>query len=133
MTHVAAAAGLVAFVAALAVLDAERRNPEANIVSFGDSMWWTLTTMTTVGYGDRYPTTGEGRMVAVVLMLVGIGLLGVVTAALASWFVEKINAVEQAEERSATELKALRAELQLVREQLQRLGEQRGAIPDPRR
>ena len=43
-----------------------------------------------MGYGDRYPTTGEGRLVALGLMLTGIALLGVVTAALASWFVERL-------------------------------------------
>ncbi len=134
VAYVTATVALVTFVAALAVLDAERRNPEANIVSFGDSLWWALTTMTTVGYGDRYPTTGEGRLVAVGLMLVGIGLLGVVTATLASWFVEKLGAVEKAEEESAGELAAVREELRLVREQLQRLVERHGeaVVPEPR-
>jgi voltage-gated potassium channel len=56
----------------------------ANIKTFGDALWWALSTMTTVGYGDRYPTTGEGRLVAGGLMLAGVALLGVITASLAS-------------------------------------------------
>ena len=60
--YVVGGSALLAFCGALAVLDAERANPDANIVSFGDAIWWAITTMTTVGYGDRYPTTGTGRL-----------------------------------------------------------------------
>ena len=92
------------FVTALAMLDAERGVHDANITSFPDAMWWGGTTITTVGYGDRYPVTGEGRLVAVALMLTGIALLGVITAALASWFVERIGAVEAAEVETQQDL-----------------------------
>lgn len=119
---VAGAVGVIAVVAALAVLDAERGKHGSNIESFGDALWWAASTITTVGYGDQYPTTGQGRLIAVGLMGSGIALLGVITAALASWFVEKISAVQAAEEETeqsladlAQEIRALRAELQVLR------------------
>jgi hypothetical protein len=71
VVYVSGGAALLAFCGALAVLDAERTNPEANITNFSDAVWWAITTMTTVGYGDRYPTTGIGRLAAAALMLVG--------------------------------------------------------------
>jgi voltage-gated potassium channel len=93
--YVAGGATLVAFCAALAVLDAERASPDANIADFGDAIWWAVTTMTTVGYGDRYPVTSAGRLVAFGLMLTGIAMLGVVTATLASWLIETVDAEKQ--------------------------------------
>jgi voltage-gated potassium channel len=61
----------------------------STIHTFGDALWWAIVTVTTVGYGDKYPVTAGGRGVAVVLMLVGIGLIGVLTATVASYFVEE--------------------------------------------
>lgn len=89
--YVVSATTLVVFGAALAVLDAERSAEDATITSFGDALWWAFTTVTTVGYGDRYPATPEGRFVAVGLMLCGIAPLGVVTATLASWLVQRVS------------------------------------------
>ncbi|MCW0213826.1 MAG: ion channel [Pseudonocardia sp.] len=89
--YVGGTVGLVAFVSSLAVLDAERYAPDSQITDFGEALWWTLTTISTVGYGDRYPTTLEGRVVAATLMVTGIALLGVVTASIASWFVENLR------------------------------------------
>ena len=86
---------LLAFCGALAVLDAERASSDANITTFEDACWWAISTMTTVGYGDRFPTTGTGRLAAVALMIGGIAFLGVVTAALASWLVEQVTAAEE--------------------------------------
>lgn len=76
---------------ALAVLDAERDHPEANILTFGDAVWWAATTVTTVGYGDRFPVTTEGRFVAIGLMVVGIAVVGSVTAAVAAWFISQVQ------------------------------------------
>jgi voltage-gated potassium channel len=99
--YVAGGASLLAFVAALAVLDVERSSPDANISDFGDAIWWAVTTMTTVGYGDRYPVTSVGRVVGFGLMLGGIALLGTVTATLASWLVETV-AAERIRPRTCT-------------------------------
>jgi voltage-gated potassium channel len=101
--YVAGGASLLAFVAALAVLDVEQTSPDANISDFGDAIWWAVTTMTTVGYGDHYPVTSVGRVVAFGLMLGGIALLGTVTATMASWLVESV----QAEKEQAEDLQAM--------------------------
>jgi voltage-gated potassium channel len=61
----------------------------STIQNFGDALWWAVVTVTTVGYGDKFPVSSGGRGVAVVLMLVGIGLIGVLTASVASYFVEE--------------------------------------------
>jgi len=112
--YVAGGASLLAFVAALAVLDVERSSPDANITGFGDAIWWAVTTMTTVGYGDHYPVTSAGRVVAFGLMLGGIALLGTVTAILASWLVESVQAEKkQAEELQAT-VRLLQAKVELL-------------------
>ncbi|HWM59280.1 MAG TPA: ion channel [Pseudonocardia sp.] len=89
--YVASTVALAGFVASVAVLDAERNAPDATITTFPDAVWWTLTTISTVGYGDRYPVTTEGRVVAAALMVAGIALLGVVTASIASWFVDNLR------------------------------------------
>jgi hypothetical protein len=59
--------------------------PGANITSFPDALWWALASITTVGYGDRFPVTADGRMVAMFLMIIGIGLFGSLTALFAAW------------------------------------------------
>jgi voltage-gated potassium channel len=113
--YVIGGSSLLAFCAALAVLDAERRNHDASITDFGDAMWWAVTTMTTVGYGDEYPTTRPGRLVASVLMVAGIALLGTVTATLASWLVDQVRAEE---EREVSDLRTEIEVLNLKNDQL---------------
>jgi voltage-gated potassium channel len=66
----------------------EREVDGSNIKNFGDGLWWATTTVTTVGYGDRFPVTTEGRFLAALLMITGISLIGVITASVASWFVK---------------------------------------------
>jgi voltage-gated potassium channel len=83
-----AAAGTL-FVGAWLVLLFEVNAKGSNIHSYPDALWWAIVTVTTVGYGDRFPTTEGGRAVAVVLMLVGIGLIGVLTATVAWVFVKE--------------------------------------------
>jgi voltage-gated potassium channel len=120
--YVASATSLIIFCSALAVLDAERRNPDANITTFSDALWWATTTVTTVGYGDRFPTTSGGRLVAVLLMVGGIALLGIVTAGLASWLIDRIRAVE-AESQAATrhDMAELMGQVEALRAEVRRL------------
>ena len=84
---VALTAIFVSYIAAVQITISERDVEGSNIKTFADGLWWAVTTVTTVGYGDRFPTTTEGRILAVMLMLVGISLVGVITASVASWFV----------------------------------------------
>lgn len=111
--YVASASALLIFVAALAVLDAERGSPGANIETFGDALWWAFVTVATVGYGDYTPVTELGRFIAVGLMIGGIALLGVVTATLASWIVERV-AERDAEQEAATVAHVKSLEVQLT-------------------
>lgn len=75
------------YISAIQITLIEREQSGANILNFWDGLWWAFTTITTVGYGDKYPISGEGRILAVFLMVLGISLLGVVTATIAAWFV----------------------------------------------
>lgn len=67
----------------------EKNSPTSNIYSIGDGIWWAFSTATTVGYGDFYPTTIMGRLIAISLMFIGFALFSVVTANIASFFVER--------------------------------------------
>lgn len=96
-SYLVVSVSLLSFVAALAVFEAERDATDASIVTFGDALWWVLTTITTVGYGDLYPTTVEGRLVAAGLMIAGIAVVGTVTAAIATWFLEQVGARDPAD------------------------------------
>ncbi len=120
---------LLVVVAAGLVLDAEREADGANITNSQDALWWAATTVTTVGYGDRFPVTGEGRLVAVALMVGGIALLGVVTASVAAWFVRRFTALDALEgevERdaalAAASYKDFTARLERIERALERLG-----------
>ena len=104
----------VAIFASLAILEVEHV-PNGNIKSPDDALWWSIVTMTTVGYGDRYPVTVGGRIIAILLMGAGISLFGTFSALLASFFIEP----EQKEE--SAELKVLIEEVRSLRAQVDRL------------
>jgi voltage-gated potassium channel len=91
-----AALGIVVVCSALE-LGFEQHAHGSSIHTFADALWWAIVTVTTVGYGDKYPVSAGGRGVAAVLMLVGIGLIGVLTATIASYFVEQKSDQEKDE------------------------------------
>jgi len=80
--------------AGVLVAEIERGAADPSITSIPDGIWWAATTVTTVGYGDMYPTTAAGRGVAVVLMLVGVGLFGLLAGSLASFLIERGRSAE---------------------------------------
>ena len=122
--YVAGGASLPAFCAVLAVLDAERSSPNANISDVGDAIWWAVTTMTTVGYGDHYPVTAAGRLLAFGPMIGGIALLGTVTATLASWIRETVAAEKaQAEDLQVT--------IQRIEDKIDRRAAQKSGLARP--
>jgi voltage-gated potassium channel len=95
---------LLVLAASISILQMESA-PESNIKTAEDALWWAITTITTVGYGDRYPTTSEGRVVGAALMVAGVGLFGMLSGFLASWFVQPEVAHEEGE------ITALRSEV----------------------
>jgi voltage-gated potassium channel len=116
----------------------------ANISTGGDAFWWAFVTITTVGYGDRYPTTGLGRIMAMVLMTVGVGVFGVLTSYMASVFLapddEEKNSRSSEDVQGTTdstapgplqgELAAVRAQMVMMHEAMQRLEAQLQEMSD---
>lgn len=86
LTSVSVIAILLVIFSAIAILQVET-DPNSNIKTAEDAIWWAYVTITTVGYGDKFPVTTEGRLIAAVLMTAGVGLFGTFTAYVASWFV----------------------------------------------
>lgn len=84
----------------IAILQVEKA-PNSNIVSAEDALWWAYVTITTVGYGDKFPVTTEGRLIAMLLMTVGVGLFGTFTGFVASWFVGE-KKIADSQEKSET-------------------------------
>lgn len=108
---------MIVFSTALMV-QAERHAPGATIKSGGDALWWALTTVTTVGYGDTYPVTTEGRIIAAGLMLVGIALFGSISAIVTSKLILPKETKDHEEMRR--EVRALHAEIKELREELRK-------------
>ncbi len=85
-TSISVIAILLVIFSAIGILQVEN-DPNSNIKTAEDAIWWAYVTITTVGYGDKYPVTTEGRLIAAILMTAGVGLFGTFTAFVASWFV----------------------------------------------
>ncbi|MGW0036626.1 potassium channel family protein [Gordonia sp. NPDC003376] len=119
IVYTVSSAVLLIYVASLAVYESERSHADAVITSFGDAVWWSFVTVTTVGYGDFAPVSVTGRVVAVLLMIGGISLIGVVTATLASWIVQRVAEEDDANRAvTAAEIRELRAEIRSLRDAL---------------
>jgi voltage-gated potassium channel len=111
---------LLIYTSSLAVFDKERYLHGATINSFGKALWWSITTVTTVGYGDVYPVTNTGRVIAVLLMIGGISLVGVVTAALASWIIDRVTEEESVmQAATVAHVEELRNEIRALGKELQ--------------
>lgn len=90
LTSVSLIATLVLLFSSISILQFET-DPTSNIKTAEDAIWWSYVTITTVGYGDKFPVTTEGRILACILMTVGVGLFSVFTAYVSSWFMKLQN------------------------------------------
>ena len=132
-TVVTAAAVAVVLVGGTGAWLVESSSPEGRIDSWGDGLWWALTTMTTVGYGDHVPVTLAGRLIAAAVMIAGVAVLGGVAAAVALVVARAVAAAEEQtlaaeaeslEQRLETRLDTLDARLARIEEHLQRFASQ---------
>ncbi|MBI5766977.1 MAG: ion transporter [Verrucomicrobia bacterium] len=112
LVSVGTSAFLLIVFASMAVLVVEK-HPDSNIKTAGDAIWWSVTTVTTVGYGDFYPVTLEGRLVAMALMVSGVGLVSVLSGLVASLFLGQRE--DEEDEKVLAELRALRGEIAQLR------------------
>ncbi len=110
---------MLAAASSILILQAEEGTPGSNIETPEDAVWWSWVTLCTVGYGDKYPVTTDGRIIAAALMTAGITLFGTLAGLLSSWF---MRAILQVEER---EVERLKKEVHLLRKRLEEL-ESRG-------
>lgn len=105
----------IAVFASIAILSVEAPLESANIKTAGDAIWWAFSTMSTAGYGDTYPTSAEGRIIATILMTAGVGLFSTATAFIASRFLE----TDQKEDESRDQM--ILAEIKALREKIDEL------------
>ena len=130
---------LVLTVTSVLVLQFESRSPDANITTGGDALWYSIVTITTVGYGDFYPVTTAGRVTAIFIMFMGVGIIGALASILASLLVGGSSSAEEEEAVAPTataapaataaapslsvqeELQAVREELVVVRQMLEKM------------
>lgn len=123
--RVAIVAGLVTLLGCVIAYHAEHPT-NAEFKTFGDSIWWGIVTLTTVGYGDVVPKTTAGRAAGVMIMITGVAVLGLLAGSLASFFrlEPKRNDAGDVVETGDSATDAITAELALVRAELARLTEQ---------
>ena len=101
-------------VTSVLMVQTESRAAEANITSGGDALWWAIVTITTVGYGDHYPITAFGRVLAVIVMFAGVGIIGALASILASFLIP----APEKQVDPTVEIGELKAELAAMHEEL---------------
>jgi voltage-gated potassium channel len=118
---------IVLTVASLMVLQFESASPDANITTGGDALWWAVVTITTVGYGDKFPVTLGGRITGAFVMFAGVGIIGALASILSGLLVSP-QAADSASEPAIQpvpvrdgELAVLRSEMEAIRQSLERL------------
>lgn len=120
---------------AAAVHTVESDAPGANIRTYADALWWAMETITTVGYGDLHPVTPAGRVVAGMLMVVGLALVGVITATVVTWFfteldlMREVRRIEESEEKTEASLEIALQRIEAITERLDRWEQQRRNDP----
>ncbi|MET8871109.1 ion channel [Nocardia sp. NPDC004604] len=118
---VGTSSALTLVLCSLAFFDAEYGAPDSKIHNFGDALWWSMVSVTTVGYGDVYPVTVHGRLIALILMTLGIGLISFAIGTTTSWVMEQLRNVEVTADRTDREITVLIDEIRSLRAEVAEL------------
>ncbi|WP_216917355.1 potassium channel family protein [Nocardia noduli] len=119
---------LVLLLCSLAFFDAEYGATDSKIHNFGDALWWSMVSVTTVGYGDVYPVTTEGRLISLILMTFGIGLISFAIGTTTSWVMDQLKNVEANVESTDREITVLVTEIRALRDEVAALRTARESV-----
>ncbi|WP_109525468.1 MULTISPECIES: potassium channel family protein [Nocardia] len=119
---------LVLLLCSLAFFDAEYGASDSKIHNFGDALWWSMVSVTTVGYGDVYPVTTEGRLISLILMTFGIGLISFAIGTTTSWVMDQLKNVEANVESTDREITVLVTEIRALRDEVAALRTARDSV-----